>query len=318
MKNHVCLIIVASGLLILGCGKDASNQYSRGLGQYPGNPDEHFAPVLVVDNTYRNVAELKAAYHSSSYDYNLTAQLVTDGLISTEEPASIQVSTQKGDLPKNAREYFFDGKPDSRYSVEGDDIFIRLDFNNMKIPVDRFVVRGSVQVDDTKAKGFEMIAYASNDGNTWEEIAIEKGISYPGIERPPRRGFGGFGGGRGNTSPPKTYPSPVVFKYDYEPKPSEPSNVFSFGGGGGSGRQMITRPLNYEVKLSEAKSFSHYKIAFKAAAAVNWTFSDWDFYEREICTHCFRHYSSTARGKARPRAKNGCTLIWGLLQVSTR
>ena len=277
MKNHVCLIIVASGLLILGCGKDASNQYSRGLGQYPGNPDEHFAPVMVVDNTYRNVAELKAAYHSSSYDYNLTAQLVTDGLISTEEPASIQVSTQKGDLPKNAREYFFDGKPDSRYSVEGDDIFIRLDLNNMNIPVDRFVVRGSVQVDDTKAKGFEMIAYASNDGNTWEEIAIEKGSSYPGIERPPRGAFRGWG----NASPPKTYPSPVVFKYDYEPKPSEPSNIFSFGGGGGSGRQMITRPLNYEVKLSEAKSFSHYKIAFKAAAAVSWTFSDWDFYEGE-------------------------------------
>ena len=271
MKNKLWLIIAASGMLIAGCKENDSDHYSRGLGLYPGNPKEHFAPDLVVDNTYRNVAELKAAYHSSSYDYNLTAQLVTDGLISSVEPASIKVTTYKGEVPKNAREYFFDGKPDSRYTIEGNDISIQLDLNNMNIPVDRFVMRGSVLIDDTKAKGYEIIAYASDDGNTWEEIAADKGNDYAGTEFPARNFF------RGNAGAPVTYPSPVVFKYDYQPKPIAPGNIFSFGG-----RQPgIMRSLNHEVKLKDTKSYNHYKLTMKAAATISWTFSDWDFYKSE-------------------------------------
>jgi hypothetical protein len=45
-----------------------------------------------VDNqTYRNIAKRRSAYHSSSYDYNLTAQLTTDGLIASDEPATINL-----------------------------------------------------------------------------------------------------------------------------------------------------------------------------------------------------------------------------------
>ena len=278
MKKIIWFIVAAFILFTAGCSKN--KQFTRGLGIYPGNPEEHFAPEMVVDNTYRNVAELRAAYHSSSYDYNLTAQLVTDGIISTAEPASIKVSTQNGDIPKNAREYFFDGKSDSRYTIEGNDIFIQLDMNQMDVPVDRFVMRGTVLVDDTKPKGFEFTAYASNDGNSWEEIAHEKGSSYAGAEIPLRGGFGFGGGNRPPASEPKIYPSPVVFKYDYPNEPVAPS-VFSFGFGGGN-RQGVSRTMNYEVKLPETKTYQHYKIAFKSAAALNWTFSDWNFYNRDI------------------------------------
>ena len=117
MKGIIWMTIAAFCLLMVGCSQESSNHNSRGIGIYPGNPEEHFAPNLVVDNTYRNVAELKAAYNSSSYDYNLTAQLVTDGIITTDKPATIRDSTQEGELPRNAREYFFDGKPDSKYFI---------------------------------------------------------------------------------------------------------------------------------------------------------------------------------------------------------
>ena len=87
MRIEKIMAFASVGLLLTGCGEAPSGKYSRGVGIYPGNPDETFAPELVEDNeTYRNVAALKAAWHSSSYDYNLTAQLVTDGIISTEEP----------------------------------------------------------------------------------------------------------------------------------------------------------------------------------------------------------------------------------------
>ena len=104
MRIEKIMVFVSVCLMLAGCGEALSDKYSRGVGIYPGNPDETFAPELVEDNeTYRNVAALKAAWHSSSYDYNLTAQLVTDGVISTEEPGIINVSTQNGSLKKNNR-----------------------------------------------------------------------------------------------------------------------------------------------------------------------------------------------------------------------
>ena len=61
-----------------GAGKTG---YTAGIGIYPGDPNENFDPILLPDTsgTYKHLALLRPAYHSSSYDYNLTAQLVTDG-----------------------------------------------------------------------------------------------------------------------------------------------------------------------------------------------------------------------------------------------
>lgn len=76
----------AVSLLLFGCGTkgnapesfERSEYYTRGIGQYPGSPAEDFSPNLKPDyDNYRNIAKLRTAYHSSSYDYNLTAQLAT-------------------------------------------------------------------------------------------------------------------------------------------------------------------------------------------------------------------------------------------------
>ena len=86
MKSKVLILFALLAIVIAGCKIKSTENYSRGIGVYPGNPNESFAPEMVADNnTYRNVAALKAAYHSSSYDYNLTAQLVTDGIITSDE-----------------------------------------------------------------------------------------------------------------------------------------------------------------------------------------------------------------------------------------
>ena len=67
----------------------SAQEFTRGLGVYPGDPREDFAPVLVPDaTTYRNLALHRPAYHSSSSDYNQTAQLVTDGIKETTPPQS--------------------------------------------------------------------------------------------------------------------------------------------------------------------------------------------------------------------------------------
>ena len=48
------------------------------------------------NDTTVNIALNKAAYASSSYDYNLTAQLVTDGGVAASEPAWLKVCTAEG------------------------------------------------------------------------------------------------------------------------------------------------------------------------------------------------------------------------------
>jgi len=64
-----------------------AQDYTLGVGVYPGDPQENFAPFMRIDSTtYRNLALHRPAYHSSSYDYNLTAQLVTDGIKETALP----------------------------------------------------------------------------------------------------------------------------------------------------------------------------------------------------------------------------------------
>ena len=267
MRIEKIMAFASVGLLLTGCGEAPSGKYSRGVGIYPGNPDETFAPELVEDNeTYRNVAALKAAWHSSSYDYNLTAQLVTDGIISTEEPSTINVSTQNGPLMKNEREWFFDDKPDSKYIVEGNDIYLQFDFNNMDIEADRIVLRGDVAIDSQKSRGYEIAAYATTDGVKWEELNNTKGNGYPGTEPAVIKG-------RSARSTVKAEPnaSPVIFKYDYKPTVEEPP-VMLFN------NRRVSRPLTYEVSLKSAKKYKSYRFVFKTNAAKDWAFHTLDFY----------------------------------------
>jgi len=63
---------------------DNAKAFTRGIGIYPGDPRADFSPEIIIESSrYRNLALLRPAYHSSSYDYNLTAQLITDGIKDT-------------------------------------------------------------------------------------------------------------------------------------------------------------------------------------------------------------------------------------------
>ena len=55
--------------------------------------------------TYRNIALRRAAFASSGYDYNLTAQLATDGIVTDKQPQYLNLSTPEGDMPHHEREW---------------------------------------------------------------------------------------------------------------------------------------------------------------------------------------------------------------------
>lgn len=50
-------------------------------------------------SNYRNIALLRSAFNSSSHDYNLTAQLVTDGIVTDQQPQYLILSTPAAKLP---------------------------------------------------------------------------------------------------------------------------------------------------------------------------------------------------------------------------
>lgn len=102
MKNFY-LTALAGLLLVTASHCKSPTEYTKGVGLYPGNPSQDYAPALIIDaKTHRNVAKGRMVYHSSAYDYNLTGQLVADGIFADRSPSYINVSTHLGDLKKGS------------------------------------------------------------------------------------------------------------------------------------------------------------------------------------------------------------------------
>src|SRR6516162_7712961 len=117
-----------------------AQDYTRGVGVYPGDPREYTGPALVVNaNSYRNLAQHRPVYQSSAYDYNLTAQLVTDGIKETAAPEWLETSTSDaGVLPKRERELFLDGNVTSSVDVSGSSPWVQFDMHGGQPPeIDR-------------------------------------------------------------------------------------------------------------------------------------------------------------------------------------
>ncbi|MBO7480092.1 MAG: discoidin domain-containing protein [Bacteroidales bacterium] len=100
--------ITACFLLAAALVSCTGPETTRGIGVYPGNPAEYDGPVPTENKLYRNLALHRAAWHSSSYDYNLTGHLVTDGIVSAESPFTVDVLAN-GELVENRlKERLFD------------------------------------------------------------------------------------------------------------------------------------------------------------------------------------------------------------------
>ena len=176
----------------------AAQPSTRGVGIYPGDPAQYDGPTLVTDaTTYRNLALHRPAYQSSAYDYNLTAQLVTDGIRPGDNPKNwvnpdpgswlprwIVTSTSSGGvLPKQEREVFLDGNITSSVDVTGDHPWVEFDMKGGRdVPeidrLDLWLRRINVPLPAT---GWTYIVSGSNDGTTWTEVGRSTGTTWPSM-----------------------------------------------------------------------------------------------------------------------------------------
>ena len=220
---------------------ERSDYYTRGIGQYPGLPAEDPSPELAPADEYRNIARLRAAYHSSSYDYNLTAQLVTDGIITSEEPAYMEFTTHDGDVRLREREWTTDGGPYSKNTLRGADVYMQYAMHNWTEKVDEITFLGTVAYDDKIAtKGYKITFEGSNDGEKWIELGELSGDGLPGRE------------GRNVV---QTDPNKQTEKIEYH-----------------------TRSLGERLKLNNVADYAAYRMRLVMEGAVEWSFTAVDFF----------------------------------------
>jgi len=177
--------------ILLAASALSAQVYTRGVGVYPGDPRQYFGAVQLPDSRgSRNLALHRPAYQSSAYDYNLTAQLVTNGIIDNTLPRWLSVSTsQQGVLPKQDREHALDHNMTTTVNFAGPTGWIELDLEGGDTPleIDSVELAGlRAQSDRLRPAGWQIVVTGSDDGTSWTELA-----RVANSDRPPAgtRGF---------------------------------------------------------------------------------------------------------------------------------
>ena len=179
---------VLSLLFLFGLSVTHAQDSTRGIGVYPGDPKEYMGPKLTVDSgAYRNLALHRPAYQSSAYDYNLTAQLITDGIKETALPQWIATSTSdSGELIKTERELFLDGNVTSSVTVKGDHPWVEFDMNGGgEAPaLDRIDLYLRKIYGPPPTGSWAYAVMGSNDHVTWTELGRASGTTWPNMNEP--------------------------------------------------------------------------------------------------------------------------------------
>ncbi len=161
----------------------SAQQYTRGIGVYPGDPQQYFGPSMHVDDsTYRNLALHRPAWHSSSYDFNVTAQLITDGIKATTLPRTLVITTSdKGVLPKIGRELLLDHNPATNVEVAGKRAWIQIEIRGGEgaPTLDRLDVDASAVAQVPDIQVWDCLLKGSDDGTAWKELAHAGGMARP-------------------------------------------------------------------------------------------------------------------------------------------
>ena len=161
-QNQLIFILVA--VVALGATAQVLN---RTIGQYPGNPSEYYGPTLVADYSYRNLALNRTVYQSSSWDFNLTSQLLTDGIIEEKTPAWLNVTTPEGPLPPHKREACIDGNEWTCNILMGGETWLQYDWTGMSINIDEVEMVCSMAYREDAPQGYKILLLTSTNGKFW-------------------------------------------------------------------------------------------------------------------------------------------------------
>ena len=243
MKRLASLVVPM--LFALSCCVPTANKMNRGIGVYPGNPDEDFSPEMQVDRTYRNIALNRAVYCSSSYDYCLTGQLVTDGVTEISLPKYLKLETSEGKDIKRQREWLVDQHKYTRLNLYGGSAYMQISLNNGWSEVfDRVIGDMYVSYQEGSADGSHDIKVsASKDGINWDVIQTLKGRHFVGQESKPLQH-------------------------------SDPDKADALGN-----QLLPTRKFTIDAKLPAAEEYSMLRVDMNMKGAEQWIAANLDIYK---------------------------------------
>src|SRR5579872_3139258 len=169
------------GLSVLAIAQ--AQEYTLGVGVYPGDPKQNWSPTLQPGpKEYRNLALRRPAYHSSSYDYNLTAQLVSDGIKETALPRWIVVSTSdQGVLKKTDRELVLDNNWVTAVNVQGKSAWVQVEIvGGESVPaIDYVRIDATIHAQVPDNQEVTCTVMGSDDGQSWSEFAHWSSVVTP-------------------------------------------------------------------------------------------------------------------------------------------
>ena len=184
-----------------------------------------------------NLALNRAATASSTYDYNLTAQLLTDGKVETGEPAWLKVTTADGELPRREKEWTLDTGPYSNNSLPGESNFIEYEWSGQKFTANCVRIIGTL-VYLEGSSGWSVNCLAGGDSP--KVVGSLEGDGLPGTPR-------------------------------YSVRVTDPNKE------SGEEITCPTRSLRLEIPLDGAVDFNYFKIEFKMPGALYWMVNSVDF-----------------------------------------
>lgn len=236
-------------LCMSGCKQQANvltEQYTKGIGIYPGEPTQNFAPTLMPDyDTYRNIALHRAVYQSSAFDYNLTGQLVTDGEIAQREPESFIVTQSGNNLTLLDYEKAADGNPYTCIRVMGEEGYFQYQLQNYQQQPDQIVLHSNAHYWSEQAtEGFCIEVLASNNGTDWDSIG-----KYSASKAPDKKIVG-----------PRI---PASSNWDREPI--------------GITIRMFDEPINLKCE----QPYSFFRVQFNMKGASEWRISEAEFFQEK-------------------------------------
>lgn len=271
MKSN-SLFLLPTLLVLASCAGSQSSDFTRGIGVYPGKLSEYSGPEMVTDNsTYRNLAFRRAAYGSSTYDYNLTAQLATDGKIAAEAPYHLSVVTSDGPVAKRDRERLFDDNTTNIAVKPNEGAFIQFNLHNGAASAESVVFTGSLDCDPDNPTGYEISIEATEDGRTWELLKEFKGAGLPGLERNDRH-QGPVGGGSQNVSVEAGLKAPTPTPSAAQMTPEMRAYMLQ------RARQMRrTRGFEYSADIPEGRKYTSFRMRMSSATVTNWSVQEANF-----------------------------------------
>jgi hypothetical protein len=260
-QRFICLKSSPFFLLLLfiftGLTNGHAQSYTRGVGIYPGEPKEDFSPTMKLDSVhYRNLALNRPVYQSSSYDYNLTSQLITDGIVTREMPGWIVVSTSSdGLLKRDGREHVLDRHSSSQQAIDGSDGWIQIEMaGDYDIPaIDSFSVEGAVIIDTLlQPKHWDITISGSNDGTKWEQVSVVSGDGLPGEDAM----------------------TIMAKRFSIDLSKMPPQQLAFFKRFAPPNRRII----QYSFKLNHSVQYKYFRLNVNNAIAKSWTISDMEMF----------------------------------------